>query len=372
MSVPLRSWLSAPLSDEVDRALQRLRGAPDVRRIAVMPDVHLAEDVCVGTVLGTSEQIYPQAVGGDIGCGMSAIRFEASADLLSDAAAAAALLAGLGACIPAVRHSKSVLPDELRARPLSDGRLNRIRDRDGGVEFGTLGRGNHFLEFQRDEEGALWLMVHSGSRVMGPAIREFHLRQATADDSGLSSFAADSDAGRAYLADMSWALAYAQASRRWMVDAVARLMQARFGVASVESSFIDCLHNQVRRESFAEEELWVHRKGALSAREGEPGLIPGSMGSSSYHVLGRGCEAALCSSSHGAGRKHSRSAARRAIPVAEFHRQMDGVWFDHRLASRLVEEAPGAYKDITKVMRAQRELTCIVRKLSPILSYKVP
>jgi len=368
MSAPLRCWIVAPVSDDVEQALQRLREAPDVRRVAVMPDVHLAEEVCVGTVVATATRIYPQAVGGDIGCGMSAIRVDASADLLSTERAAAAVLSGLGSTLPTVRHTKDVFPAELRSRPLSDGRLGRIRDRDGRVEFGTLGRGNHFFEFQRDEEGALWLMVHSGSRAMGPAIRDHHLGQG----GRLLSIAADGDAGRAYLSDMAWAVSYAQASRRWMVDAVGRWLRSRFGVELVESTRIDCVHNLVRREVCGDEELWVHRKGAVSARAGEPGVIPGSMGSCSYHVEGRGCEEALCSSSHGAGRLHSRSAARRTIAPSEFQRQMSGVWFDHRLSDRLVEEAPGAYKDITRVMRAQRDLTRIVRKLSPLLSYKAP
>jgi tRNA-splicing ligase RtcB len=372
MTALLRSWLAEPLSEDVDRALERLSSAGDVCRIAVMPDVHLARDVCVGTVVATSRRIYPQAVGGDIGCGMAAVRFEGGADLLCGEKAAAALLSGLYRELPAFRHARSALPVALSESPLSHPRLEKLKHRDGRVEFATLGRGNHFLEFQSDEEGALWLMVHSGSRAMGPSIQEHHLARTSKDPSGLGFLEADSVDGRNYLADMEWATAYAEASRREMVEKASRLMESLFGSGKAEASFVSCLHNHVRRETHLGNDLWVHRKGAVSAREGEPGVIPGSMGTPSYHVEGRGCEEALCSSSHGAGRALSRSEARRLISVTQLRQEMNGMWYDHRLAPRLVEEAPGAYKDITKVMRAQGDLTRILRKLRPILCYKAP
>jgi tRNA-splicing ligase RtcB len=133
---------------------------------------------------------------------------------------------------------------------------------------------------------------------------------------------------------------------------------------------VECHHNFIRRETHLGEALWVHRKGAVPAALGEAGIIPGSMGAASFHVEGRGCEEALCSSAHGAGRAMSRDAARRAIPVRELERQMRGVWFDRRRAALLRDEAPGAYKDVHAVMRAQRELTKVVRMLRPVLSYK--
>jgi tRNA-splicing ligase RtcB len=157
-----------------------------------------------------------------------------------------------------------------------------------------------------------------------------------------------------------------------MVDAVAGLLADLFGASAERATLVTCVHNFVRREQHLGEELWVHRKGAISADPGEPGIIPGSMGAPSYHVEGRGCEGALRSSSHGAGRCLSRSEARRRISVADVRRQLRGVWFDVRQAERLRDEAPAAYKDISKVMRAQRELTRVVRAVRPILSYKCP
>ena len=155
-----------------------------------------------------------------------------------------------------------------------------------------------------------------------------------------------------------------------MADAIARGIEQLFGARSVPESYFDCDHNHVACERIGERELWIHRKGALAAHDGQPGVIPGSMGSASYHVLGRGEPEAVCSSSHGAGRALSRSDARRRISRKQLLHDAAGVFFDHRLSERLREEAPGAYKDIGAVMRAQRALTRIVRRLEPVLVYK--
>jgi tRNA-splicing ligase RtcB (3'-phosphate/5'-hydroxy nucleic acid ligase) len=142
------------------------------------------------------------------------------------------------------------------------------------------------------------------------------------------------------------------------------------GVAPGRDSEIACVHNFLRRETHSGTDLWVHRKGAISARAGEPGVVPGSMGTPTFHVVGRGSSRSLCSSSHGAGRAMSRGEARRKIGAGELRRQLRGVWFDERRADALRDEAPAAYKDIGRVMRAQSELTKIVRRLRPVLSYK--
>jgi tRNA-splicing ligase RtcB len=213
-------------------------------------------------------------------------------------------------------------------------------------------------------------MVHSGLRAMGQAITAHHLRLAERANTGLLFLDADSPGGQAYLRDAGWACRYAEASRRAMMDGVAVLLAELFGVTADAESVIHCNHNHVRREMHYGAECWVHRKGAVSAREGEPGIIPGSMGTASFHVTGRGHADALCSSSHGAGRRLSRSEARQAIGADDLERQLRDVWFDHRLADRLRDEAPAAYKDIHAVMRAQRDLTRIVRRLRPLLNYK--
>jgi tRNA-splicing ligase RtcB len=374
MTAEFTAWLSEPLTPDVARSLDRLRSAGDVVRVAAMPDVHLAEEVCVGVVVATTRRIYPAAVGGDIGCGMAALQFECGADALANETAAAHVLTALQRHVPVLVHRRDTmdrpLPESLEDTPLSSPALDTRRRRDGRVEFGTVGRGNHFVELQADDEGALWLMVHSGSRAMGGAIRDHHLRNASSDESGLRFLDADSDAGGAYMADHKWALRYADANRRAIVAATAEIIGKLLGAQPVDMSLVACSHNHVRREVHDGVELWVHRKGAIPAADGEPGIIPGSMGTWSLHTLGRGEPASLRSSSHGAGRTMSRTEARARIRMRDFERDVEGVWFDHRLARRLVEEAPAAYRDIGRVMRAQRELTRVVRRLRPVLVYK--
>ncbi len=372
MSARLAIWAAEPLPADVRLALERLAEAEDVVAVAVMPDVHLAHGVCIGTVTATTRLIYPAAVGGDIGCGMAAVGFDAAAGVL-DNAKAAAVLASLYDRVPFIKHAVSKapqLPEALAAGKLSAPSLEKLKEREGRLQFGTIGRGNHFIELQRDQEDRLWLAVHSGSRAMGPAIRDHHLHSATGAGA-LQWLDADTDRGRDYLTDVAWARSYARASRRAMVECIAGVVGDRLGSATDWSTYFDCDHNHVQRERHgADSDLWIHRKGALHAEEARPGVIPGSMGTATFHVEGRGLPAALCSSSHGAGRALSRSDARRRIPSSRLLEDAQGVWFDHRLTDRLREEAPAAYKDIGKVMRAQRELTRIVRRLRPLLVYK--
>lgn len=339
-----------PLPAEVKKALDKLSRAPDVLEVAAMPDVHLAKDVCVGAVVATSRTLYPSAVGSDIGCGMAAVRLRGDVDIDDDRARV--IFDRLRERVPILRRSAQELPHALD-RPLSHGSLER-KKRVAREQLGTLGRGNHFVELQTDGDD-LWLMVHTGSRGIGQAIRDHH-------GAGFVGIDATSEAGRAYLADLEWALDYAEENRRRILQAAA----AAFELELDRQTLITCHHNHVRRESCG----WVHRKGAIPAGEGEPGIIPGSMGAPSYHVVGRGNPASLCSSSHGAGRAMSRTEARRRIRMRDFDRQMRGIWYDQRIARRLVDEAPGAYKDIAKVMRAQRTLTKILRTVRPLLVYK--
>ncbi|MCA9055851.1 MAG: RtcB family protein [Planctomycetaceae bacterium] len=365
-------WLADPLSPEVLSSLQRLSAAVDVQQVAVMPDVHLASNVCVGVAVATRERIYPQAVGGDIGCGMAAVAFDAEAGMLDNESAAARVLAGLYAAVPCNRHHRRSQPEpppELFAEPLSHPRLESIRARDGRVQFGTLGRGNHFVELQRDETDRLWLMVHSGSRGLGQAITTHHLHRADRENT-LPGFWTSDQQGQDYRADADWAERYAFANRDQMIHSVAGLLAAEFAVACDWSTLIHESHNHVRSERHGNEELLVHRKGALPAATGRPGVIPGSMGTLSFHVEGRGLEAALCSSSHGAGRLLTRTEARRQIERKQLTRELRDVWFDHRRMESIAEEAPSAARNIRKVMQAQRELTRITRHLKPIICYK--
>lgn len=375
-STPARveRWLTEPLPKDVAQSIERLAEADDVRHVAVMPDVHLSGDVCVGLAVATRRLIYPAAVGGDIGCGMAAIACDASADQL-DETAASKLLKALRHRVPAMRHSRATMPElpaSLAERPLSHSRLAKLVPRDGRVQFATLGRGNHFLEFQADQEGGLWIMLHSGSRAMGQGITAHHtaIAEQQSRRRKLPWLDAESPEGQAYLADAAWAVAYADASRLAMLCAVEQLLNEHLRSGLKRDTLIHANHNHVRRESHLGEVLWVHRKGALPAAEGQPGVIPGSMGTASYHVTGRGCEGSLSSSSHGAGRAMSRGEAAQSISPRQLAREMRGVWFDAGMSRHLCDEAPSAYKDIGAVMRAQRELTRIDRQLRPLLCYK--
>jgi tRNA-splicing ligase RtcB len=302
---------------------------------------------------------------------MLALAFNADASVLNNEKNAARILAGLYEFVPGNKHPKPQnLPARLAQLELSEPRLQKFASRDGRVQLGTLGRGNHFLEFQSDDNAQLWIMIHSGSRAIGQAIADYHRANSRVGDSGLAFLDSESDAGKRYLADVQWARTYAAQNRLTMLAAAKKLMQKLFGITSDERTLIHCDHNHVRQESHACKPLWIHRKGAQAAAFDEPGIIPGSMGTASFHTAGRGCESALLSSSHGAGRALSRTDARRKVTSKDFARQVGNLWYDHRIASKLRDEAPAAYKDIRRVMKAQHNLTRIVRELRPLLSYK--
>ena len=370
---PMRSWLAVPMEDDVSEMIERLRRAPDVQQVAVMPDVHLAANVCIGVVVATSSLIYPQAVGGDIGCGMLAVATDLNAAALDDPRAAGQVLSELRRAVPTRRHNRRDTvsqPADLVGMRLSHASLESLRRNEGTLEFATLGSGNHFLEIQADDDGRLWLMVHSGSRALGQAIRDHHLERAHSVTNRLRALDAKSDFGAEYLHDASYARHYAEASRRAIAEAASRVLATTLGAHVCWETVITTDHNHVSLERHGGRDLWVHRKGAMSARLGEYGVLPGSMGAVSFHVEGRGEEAALCSSAHGAGRALSRTAARDKVTERELRRQMAGIWYDFRLTGSLRDEAPSAYKDIRAVLRAQRELVKVTRTLRPMLNYK--
>lgn len=373
MTAPLRTWLAEPLPSAVRRSLEQLAAAEEVVAVAVMPDVHLAEEVCVGCVVATRNALLPAAIGGDLGCGMTTQAFAGDGAALVEERVARRLLRQLASAVPGLVQrapaAELPLPAPLAAWPLSDPTLARRRDRDGRREFATLGRGNHFLELQRDDAGTLWLAVHSGSRALGPAIAAHHRRLAT-DAHRREAIAADTPAAAAFLGDLDFALAWAQASREALLDRASTLLQEHLGLSTRPETRFSCVHNLVRRETIDGELMWVHRKGAIPAQLGAPGIVPGSMGSATFHVEGRGCAAALHSSSHGAGRALARGEAHRRLRVRDFARTMHGIWWDDARAAALLDEAPAAYKKIGRVMRAQRELTRIVRRLVPVLNWK--
>ncbi|MBX2798221.1 MAG: RtcB family protein, partial [Myxococcales bacterium] len=204
MSGQLHQWLCEPLTAEVRAAVGRLQRVPGVAHVALMPDVHLAHDVCIGTVVGTTATLLPAAIGGDVGCGVATLRCSATLQDLQPPGAAASVLERLAAAAPVHRHRHRLpWPEHLKVDRLSQG-LRRLAQRDGAVQLGTVGRGNHFVEIQADEQDHLWIMAHSGSRAMGPAIQRHHTPSGT-----LATLPADGPGASSYLADLDWALDYA-------------------------------------------------------------------------------------------------------------------------------------------------------------------
>lgn len=370
MPASLRMWLAGPPGKDVTDAIERLRAAPDVQQIAVMPDVHLASEVCIGVAMATSHLLYPQAVGGDIGCGMLAIATDVDASIVRKPGVGMRILQELNRAIPARRRNRRDTieqPAALVETALSHPALEAVRREDGMLEFATLGSGNHFLELQSDESdgGRLWVMLHSGSRAIGPAVRDHHLREAV-DARGFRWLDAGTAQGAAYLHDAAYARAFADASRQAMAAVVGDVLRQQIGARLDENTRIVTDHNHVERQA----DLWIHRKGAMAADAGLAGVLPGSMGTLSFHVEGRGHAPALWSSAHGAGRRMSRSEARRKVSIREFQTQMGDVRYDSRLTNALREEAPVAYKDIRAVLRAQSEMVKVTRVLRPVLTYK--
>jgi tRNA-splicing ligase RtcB len=355
----------------VEDRLRKIAALPDVCYVAVMPDVHVAGETCVGTVIATADTIFPWAIGGDIGCGMAAVALDAGADLLDDESRKELLLQILPQAVPSNKLRKELLdalPGELARSALSAPRLEKLKRRDGTWQLGTLGRGNHFLELQVDQEGRLWLLVHTGSRGMGQAISAEH--QSRWKCNPWYGLAARSDAGQAYLSDLQWALSYAAENRLRILEVVDELLTHVSGARCDWSTYFASDHNHVQQENHFGRALWIHRKGTQSAAIEEQGVIPGSMGTPTFHVTGRGHEAALRSCSHGAGRSMSRSEAREKLSIADFQRTMHSVVFDWKHRTSLIDEAPSAYNDIRQVLRAQRDLVRIERELRPVLNYK--
>lgn len=371
MTAPITMWLTEPLSEDVRHAIGRFANAPDAQRLAIMPDVHLGESACIGVALAMRTLIYPAAIGADIGCGMAAVALDADRSAVDRGSRAGDLLLELARAVPIVRHRSSEAPTlELDPSTLSGPSLARAAQRQAPTQLGTLGHGNHFVELQADEDQRLWLMVHSGSRIMGELISSHHAARTTNPASPLGSVDTATDLGKACELDFGWAARFAAENRAQLVTAAARAVRMVLGVKPMPDTLVDLPHNILSREAHFGEAMLVHRKGVAPAQLGVPGLIPGSMGSASYHVVGRGNPDSLHSSSHGAGRRLSRGEARGSISRRALEHQLGDVTFDPRLAASLVEEAPAAYKPIDEVMRAQRDLVKIVRRLTPIVVFK--
>lgn len=396
--VPVLMWTDP--ADVEPAALQQLRhiaALPWAVGVRVMPDVHVGKGATVGSVIALRDAVSPAAVGVDIGCGMHAVRTSlTAADLPDDlrrmrAAIEAAIPTGFAA------HESPVTVERLRdrrGRPLVRdrgwrdfwSRMGELRmplpdrtTRRATHQLGTLGGGNHFIEVCVERDGAdagrVWLVLHSGSRNVGKELAERHTavarrlpRNADLPDRDLAVFLAGSPEMAAYTHDLYWAQEYARRNRAVMTALLARAFAASVDRPVVFDEAISCHHNYVAAERHDGQDVLVTRKGAIRAGAGELGIIPGSMGTSSYIVRGLGSAASYESASHGAGRRMSRSAAKRRYTVADLAAQTDGV--ECRKDGGVLDEIPAAYKDIDEVIRAQSDLVEVVAHLGQVLCVK--
>ncbi|RSS35797.1 RtcB family protein [Streptomyces sp. WAC08241] len=386
--VPIRMW--ADPSTVEGGALQQLQNVatlPWIKGLAVMPDVHYGKGATVGSVIAMQGAVCPAAVGVDIGCGMSAVKTSLTAnDLPGDLSR---LRSKIEQAIPVGRglHREAVDPKRLYQFPTAgwddfwsrfDGVADAVKFRRerAGQQMGTLGSGNHFVEFCVDTSGSVWLMLHSGSRNIGKELAEHHIGEAQKlphnqglVDRDLAVFVADTPQMAAYRHDLFWAQEYAKYNRAIMMALFQEVVRREFRKARVTfDPVISCHHNYVAEERYEGMDLLVTRKGAIRAGSGEFGIIPGSMGTGSYIVKGLGNVASFNSASHGAGRKMSRSAAKRRFTTRDLEEQTRGV--ECRKDSGVVDEIPGAYKPIEKVIDQQRDLVEVVAKLKQLICVK--
>jgi tRNA-splicing ligase RtcB len=373
-ALPILAWARAVPAGAV-KQLQHIATQPYVvEHVAAMPDVHVSEGVAVGTVFATERHIVPGALGGDLGCGVSALRFDFPAASL-DTAELTRLLAALARVVPVgdrVHRGQGVpLPPELEAARLSTQRLQREWERLAPRHLGTLGGGNHFLELDRDAGGALWLLLHTGSRGVGAAIAAHHLRVAqTLGEGTLPGLRTDTPEGATCLADTELACRFARANRDLLTTRAVEVLTEALGQGPDEDSRVDVHHNHVAAEAHFGRTLLVHRKGAVGLAAGQKGLIPGSMGTASYLVAGKAEPRSFRSCSHGAGRVMTRKEARQRIRPAALEHAMRRVVFDTGRTASLVEEAPAAYRDITEVLEDEEALVTPLLRLTPIAVLK--
>lgn len=387
---PVRVWTD-PYSIEL-QAAQQLRNIgtlPWVQGVAVMPDVHFGKGATVGSVIAMRQAVSPAAVGVDIGCGMSAVRTSlTAADLPDDLAG---LRHAIEDAIPVgfAQRDKAVNPRRIwgLAQAGWDDFWRRFTDLHAGVarlerramnQMGTLGGGNHFIEVCLEQGGVdagrVWLMLHSGSRNIGKELAERHMaiarrlpHNAALPDRDLAVFLAGTAEMDAYRRDLWWAQEYARRNRAVMLALLCTVVRDRFPQVSYDEP-ISCHHNYVAEETYDGVEVLVTRKGAIRAGAGELGIIPGSMGTGSYIVRGKGNEAAYCSASHGAGRRMSRGQAKRSFTTDDLAAQTAGV--ECRKDAGVVDEIPGAYKDIEAVLAQQTDLVEVVAHLKQVVCVK--
>jgi tRNA-splicing ligase RtcB len=379
-------WTS--IEPEAQKQILNTASMPFVfKHVAVMPDCHYGKGATVGTVLATDGAVIPAAVGVDIGCGMIAVRTPLRR---SDIASPAAVRAGIERRIPmsAGKNNGRVSPTAApRVRAL-EALATQTRatpdqyDAKWRLALGTLGGGNHFIELAEDGDGAVWLTLHSGSRGVGNKIGNHYIRVAQQlckkasvqlPDRDLAYLQEGEPAFAAYIRDLNWAQQFAYHNRNEMMDRVlAEVSVAVHGgeghQAALELQRINSHHNFTRKEHHFGRDIWLTRKGAIMAGPDDWAMIPGSMGTRSYIVVGKGHPMSFSSAPHGAGRRYSRTKARGLFSMADLSRAMEGI--EYRRSKELVDEIPGAYKDIDEVMVNARDLVDIKFVLKQFVNVK--
>ena len=378
----LRSWGSEIEQGTLRQALTSARCAAVSGPVAIMPDAHVGIGATVGSVIPTEGAIIPAAVGVDLGCGMIAVRTDLVAADLPDSLDP--LLAEVERVIPAgfAAHPRATKAGErwLGANPLPHPEgLNRKELAKVGPQLGTLGGGNHFVEVSLDEAERVWCVLHSGSRGIGNRLATRHIdgaRRLCADlqraleDRDLAYFLQTDEQFERYVEHMLWAQRYAFANREIMMDALLAAVGRAAARRPAERERINCHHNYATRETHEGRSTWVTRKGAIRARVGDRGVIPGSMGADTYVVTGLGNPDSYQSAAHGAGRRMSRRRAKRDVSIDDFRESMAGRTWQHDRAQRLVDESPMAYKDIATVMADQADLVRVDHVLRAVMNYK--
>lgn len=392
-SLPIKAW-TEEIEESAMAQLRNLARMPFIAKngVAVMPDVHAGIGATVGSVIASHKAIIPAAVGVDIGCGMNAVRLSLKASDLPESLKPLRDQIERDVPVGFSQHRKDDdiernWADELGERgelwnnwTLLNSRFPAIKTKNENVlgQLGTLGGGNHFIEVCLDESQDVWVMLHSGSRGTGNAIGRYFIELAkeecakwhiTLPDNDLAYFPEGTALFEEYTTAVAWAQEYAFQNRAVMLERVIAAIRKAIGKPfEITSEAINCHHNYVAQENHYGQNLWVTRKGAIRAREGDLGIIPGSMGQRSYIVRGKGNPESYCSCSHGAGRVMSRTEAKRRFSLTDLIKQTEGV--ECRKDEAVIDEIPGAYKSIDQVMENQRDLVEVVHTLKQVLCVK--